>query len=338
MRQTVLIIGPNYFNFLTAVENAFKRSGWDTAVESYDNPIHPYTTLMKWRWKLSRHRDRLQAKSRGDYNSYILERFRAIDPQMVFIMNGDILEGSTLDMFRKTAKVGLWLFDTRQKLPTSVGHIDHVDALFCYEEQDVEQYAREGKKAYFLPQACDTDTYKPLGLERDIDILFVGTLFVSPRRQQITKAVVDSFPDRKIRIYGVYKPWYKGIFKWLFREHRSIYKNHNVSPGQANILYNRAKIALNIHHEQQKNGANPRVFEICGAGSYQLCDGNPYIDNLFRDGEIGIWHSVDELISKIRESLDTDLQDRAQKAYDKVIKDHTFDVRMKTVQGILCGK
>lgn len=331
MSNTVLIIGPNYFNFLTATENAFERLGWSTAVESYDNPIHPYTNLMKWRWKLSRHRDLLQKKSRNDYNAYILERFHVIKPEMVFIMNGDILEPETLDCFRKSSKVALWLFDSRGKLPLSVGHVDHVDAMFCYEEEDVKQYDIEGKRAYFLPQACDTETYKPLGLKRDIDILFVGNLFFSPKRQLVAKAVVDSFPDRNIQIYGIYKPWYKGLLKWLLREHRSVYKNHNVSPQQANVLYNRARIVLNIHQEQQKNGANPRVFEICGSGAYQLCDGNPYIDNLFKNGEIGIWHSVDELISMIGKSLDADMQANARMAYQEVIRNHTFDVRMKTV-------
>lgn len=338
MTRTVLIIGPNYFNFLTATDNAFKRLGWRTAVESYDNPIHPYTTLMKWRWKLSLNRDGMQTKSRREYNAYILERFNRIQPDMVFIMNGDILEPETLDLFRKTAKVGLWLFDSRERLQKSVGHIDHADAMFCYEEEDVKLYAKEGKKAYFLPQACDTDTYRPLGLERDIDILFIGNLFFSPRRQQVAKTVVDSFKDLNVQIYGIYKPWYKGFFKWLFREHRNIYKNRNVSPGMANVLYNRARIVLNIHQEQQKNGANPRVFEICGSCSYQLCDGNPYIDSLFSNEEIGIWHSTEELVSLIRERIGQDLQPIAEAAYNEVMLHHTFDARMKTVTDTLFEK
>lgn len=332
MNRTVLIIGPNYFNFLNATSNAFCRLGWHSVTESYDNPIHPYTTFMKWRWKLSRHKDILQKKSRSYYNSYILDRFHEIKPDMVFIMNGEILEPETLDRFRESSKVAVWLYDSRAKLPLSVGHVDHADAMFCYENNDVEQYRKEGKEAYFLPQACDTDIYRPLDMERDIDILFIGTLFISPRRKQVVKAVIDSFPDRNIQIYGVYKPWYKGLFTWLFREHRNIYRNCNVAPEQVNVLYNRAKIALNIHNEQQKDGANPRVFEICGSKSYQLCDGNPYIDKLFKNGEIGIWHSIDELTSLIRTGLDDVCrQSKAEKAYQEVMEHHTYDVRMKTV-------
>lgn len=331
MNGKVLIIGPDYFNFLSAAASAFGRLGWQTAVESYDNPIHPYNACMRVRYRFSRHKDELQKVSRCAYNSYILNRFNEIRPDAVFIMNGDILETDTLDAFRKSAKVAVWLFDSRTKLPQSIGHIDHVDAMFCFEQDDVNWYASQGKTAYFLPQACDTDTYRPLGLMRDIDVLFVGNLFYSPRRQKVMHEVVEAFPDRIVRVYGLYKPWFKNFWKWLTREKRRVYKNRNVSPAVACELYNRAKIAVNIHQEHQKNGANPRTFEICGTGAYQLCDGNPYIESLFQHGEVGIWHDTDELVSLIRKALSADMKADAQAAYELVQKEHTFDVRMKTV-------
>ena len=86
----VLIIGPNYFNFLPATESAFSRLGWEVSVMAYDNPIHPYTSWMKWKYKLSRHRDRMQAKSRAAFADTVLTAFRAVRPELVFILNGDI--------------------------------------------------------------------------------------------------------------------------------------------------------------------------------------------------------------------------------------------------------
>ena len=71
----VLIIGPDYFNFLPAVEKAFTRLGWEASVAAYDNPIHPYTVWMKWRYKLSCHRDRLQARSRAAFDVEVRARF-----------------------------------------------------------------------------------------------------------------------------------------------------------------------------------------------------------------------------------------------------------------------
>lgn len=330
-----LIIGPNYFHYLTAVEAALQRKGWSTVVEGYDNPIHPYTRLMKWQWKLSRHKDNLQRKSREAYNTFIIRRFKEEQPDMVFIMNGDILFGTTLDFFRQTSRVALWLFDTRSKLPSSISHVDHVDALFCYEQSDIDLYATEGKQAWFLPQACDINTYRPLDLEKDIDILFVGNLYTSPRRMHLIQAVVDHFPDRKIRVYGLYKPWYKGFLRWLFREHRTIYRNCMVPPTQVNELYNRARVVLNIHQEQQRDGANPRTFEILGSAAWQICDANPYIESLFSSDEIGIFHSQEELFERIGEGLSEDKSDAIQRARSKMLSKHTFDVRMQEVLDIL---
>jgi len=329
----VLIVGPRYFNFLEATANAFRLLGWDTVIDSYDNPVHPYTTVMKWRYKLSgrKGRDRIQDISRQNYNNHIINVFNAEAPQLVFVMNGDILFTDTLDLFRQDAKVALWLFDTLDRLPTSRDHIDHVDSMFCYDRADVDWYISQGKEASFLPQACDTDTYRPLGLEKDIDILFVGHLYGSDKRQQAMKSVIGSFPDKVIRVYGIYKPWYKGFFRWLFREHRDIYANRAVVPDEVNRLYNRARVVLNIHQEQQKDGANPRTFEICGSGAWQVCDANPFLEALFPDGDVGLYHSEDEMNALIREGLETDCSARARKAYDNVLRNHTFDARIRQV-------
>lgn len=334
MKSRVLIIGPRYYNYLTACEYAFKELGWETYVESYDNPIHPYTTLMKWRYKVARDKEALQRKSRESYNQYIEHRFNSLNPDMVFIMNGDILESSTLDKFRQSAKVLLWLFDNRSKIPASIQHVDHVDYLFCFEQEDVDWYQLQGKQAYFLPQACDTSTYYPIACQKDIDILFVGVLYYSPRRQQIIRQLIQRFPHFNIVVYGIYKPWFKNPIKWLFREHRHIYKNRNISAEEVNACYNRSRIVLNIHQEQQQNGANPRTFEICGSGAYQLCDANPYIEALFPNGEVGIYHAEDELFRLVEEAMRTEQTASAQAAYRLVLENHSFIVRIKETLAI----
>lgn len=329
--STVLVIGPNYFNFLSAAKNAFERMGWKVLVEDYDNPVHPYTHVMRWRWKLSRHREQLQKLSRERYNTYILRKFQDATPDFVFIMNGDILFSSTLDTFRKTAKVALWLFDTLDKLPTSVEIASHVDKLFCYEQKDAEWFQQKGIEAYFLPQAYDPSSYYPITLPKDIDILFVGNLYTSPKRMRLIQAVVQHFPDKRIIVYGLYKPWYKGFFRWLFREKRTIYKNKMIDSVRVNELYNRSRVVLNIHIEQQRNGANPRTFEIPGSGAWQVCDRNPYIESLFSFDEIGLFHTTEELFARINEGLEEDKTQAAASAHQVVLSRHSFDVRMSEV-------
>lgn len=331
----VLIIGSNYFNFNESVQRAFEALGWQCFVEGYDNPVHPFKGWMKWKHKFSCNKERLREKQSQKYNGYIRQVFEKIQPDLVFVLNGSILFVETLDKFRQTAKVVVWMYDTLARYPKSKEHINHSDAFFCYEKQDTEAYLKQGKTAYFLPQACDEKLYYPSGEKKDIDILFVGTLYRYEKRIQLLKAVVRHFPDKRILIIGVYKPWYKNPFKWLFREKKAVYTNNNIPFQEVNNYYNRAKIVLNIHHETQQDGANPKVFEIAGAGAYQLCDANPYIEKLFPDGEIGLYRSKKELLDLIDNALQQDKSGHARRARQIVLSSHTFTDRIKEVLKII---
>lgn len=325
----VLIIGPTYFNFLEAVSSAFAQLGWESEAEPFDVPVHPYNALMKCRWKIARDRASILAQSRSRFRAAAESHFDRYRPDLVFILNGDMLEPETLDRWRsRDCKVALWLFDNIVRLPRAETLSRHADQTFSFDQDDADTL-----DAIFLPQACDTDIYKPLGLSRDIDILFVGNLWTSPRRKELTAKVIDAFPDRKIEVWGLYQPWYKGLAKWMKRPCRDIYKNRNLAPAAVNERYNRSKVVLNIHQEFQTDGANPRVFEICGSGAYQVCDSNPYVSGLFPQGSVALYHTEEEMISAIAKALENSetLQNSAKAARDTVLAGHTFVTRIRTV-------
>ena len=119
----------------------------------------------------------------------------------------------------------------------------------------------------------------------------------------------------------------------MFREKRSVYKNRNIPPAKVNELFSHTKIALNIHHEQSFYGANQRLFEACGAKTYQICDANPYIESLFQNGEVGLYHNEEELFSLISWALDEnnkqERERRAEAAYQIISEKHTFLSRVR---------
>lgn len=221
-------------------------------------------------------------------------------------------------------------------MPTATPNLQFADKVFCYEQTDIDYLKNEQNiEALFLPQAADTALYRPLSVAKDLDIVFAGDLWQSRKRRQLVQAVVSHYADRKICVWGIYKPWYKGVWQWLTRERRDVYTNRNASAEQLNLDYNRAKVALNIHHEQQKDGANPKVFEICASGAYQICDANPYIETLFPNGEVGLYHNELELFSLIDYALTHDMSAQAQAAHEQIISRHTFTQRIETVLGAL---
>ncbi|MBO4558283.1 MAG: glycosyltransferase [Bacteroidales bacterium] len=328
-----LIIGPDFYNFNEAVCAAFTASGYDTAVLKYGTPVDPYNTAARIRYKLATDKEAFRARNRGARQTYYAAAFDAVKPDVVFILNGEILATDTLEHFRRCgAKTALWCFDSVKHIPAVREHISHVDLFYCYDRGDIEFYAARGQQAFFLPQAADTSIYHPLeGVSKDIDILFVGDLYHSPRRQRYIAEVIKAFPERKIVVAGIYKPWYKNPLKALLRERRDIFTNRNLPPEAVNALYNRARVVLNIHNEQQSDGANPKVFEICAAGAYQICDTNPYLCTLFANGQLGLYSDAAGMISLIREALEGDMSARAAAASALVRERHTFEARMQTV-------
>ena len=156
---------------------------------------------------------------------------------------------------------------------------------------------------------------------------------------RLIKQVVNHYPQAKILVYGWYKPFVKMPIKWLFREKRDVFKNKNIPPAKVNELFARTKVALNIHHEQTFHGANQRLFEARGAGVYQVCDANPYIESLFPNGEVGLYHNEEEMFERISWALDENNREererRAYAAYNIIIEQHTFTTRVKEMLKVI---
>lgn len=336
----VLIIGPRFHYFNASVDRAFRELGYSTEVLAYDNPVHPYTRVNKIRYKLTHDKLAMKLHSRAAFQAEAQARFLSFCPDVVFLMNGDMLLPETLMDWQKSgAKVGLWFFDSMTHILLCEDNIPVADAVFCYEQTDIPLIRqRYGVEAYFLPQAVDTTIYHPLECDKSYDIVFAGDIFHSQKRRQVIQAVVAHYPQLKIKVWGEYKPWYKNLWLWLTRERKDVYMNCNASGQQLNEDYNKARIVLNIHHEQQKDGANPKVYEIAATRSYQICDTNPYIRQLFTQGEVGLYtidmtvpeaSRYDDLFACIDQALQSDTTQRAGQAYEKIVSQHTFNQRIQ---------
>ena len=335
-KEVVLLIGPKFHYFLQSMKRAFSQLGWEVYLCTYDNPIHPYNVFNKIRYKLSKDKTKLKTDSQANYLRYIENVFNSVSPHLTLIVNGDNLLPQTVEYFATKSKVGIWLFDSVRRILDALPNLPYAHKILCYERQDIsyikEQY---GIDAHFVPQAVDESMYYKLTEEKKWDIVFAGDIYHSKKRTDIIPKVVKKYSRLAICIWGEYKPYYKGLWKWLTRERKDIYRNCNTSAQQLNQDYNKAKIVLNVHHEQQQNGANPKVFEIAMAGAYQICDANPYIEQLFPNGEIGIYHNEQELFDLIDYALTHDMSAQAEKAYQIVINEHTFINRVQQMLELL---
>lgn len=335
--RTILLIGPNFHDFNQNIADAFHSLGYHVDVLAYDSPVTPYSTLNKIKYKLSHAKEQLRNKSAQFFSCNAKKKFDELHPQLVFLLNGDMLTPDIVAYFRKSVKVVVWLFDSITRLPRCWDILPHCDKVYCYEQKDIPLIKnRLNIDSAFLPQAVSPKAYFSIpNVEKKWDIVFAADMWQSNKRKQLIQQVVQNFSNCKIRVWGIYKPWYKGLWKNITRERRDIYKNCNASTTQLNEDYNKAKIVLNIHNEQQEIGANPKVYEIAASGSYQICDANPYIESLFPNGEIGLYHNKEELIGQILWAMDPqnekNRETKAKQAQEIVLSSHTFVDRMRVV-------
>ncbi len=335
MTKSLLLIGPNFHHFNQSVQSAFEELGWKVSLLAYDTPISPYTLSNKIRYKLSQDKEHLKSLSRNSFSKTVKDFFDSLRPQFVFLLNGEMLTPEVVEYMRKQCPVIVWLFDSITRLPQCWNILPYCSSVFCYEQEDIPLIHKKlSIESGFIPQAVDPALYFSIdNRNKKWDVVFAADIWQSTKRKQYIQKVVSTFSTCKIRVWGRYKPWYKGFWKWLTRERRDVYANCNTSPQQLNEDYNLSKVVLNVHHEQQKNGANPKVFEISGSGAYQVCDANPYIESLFPNGEVGLYHNEEEMVEQIRWALDPaneqERERRAKTAQEIILKDNTFLSRVK---------
>ena len=337
MKQKVLIIGPAFFGYNYSIKHAFDALGYKSKVLQYDGLIHPFNWTNAVLNKISPSNKWLKEKSKRNFNQLANEAFQTFSPDLVFIYNGDILTPQTIIQFKEKSKVAVWLLDGANLHSDSVALAPFVDAYFCFERTDVESVKEINKHTYFLPQAYDPNIYYPIAhCKKEIDVLFVGNLYRYPERVRLLKSLAKKLKGKcTFKVYGTYKPIYKNPIKWLFRKERSIFLNKNIAPEEVNILYNQSKLCLNIHHSQTKEGANPKVFEICGSGAFQIVDYNPFIASTFPEASITTYKSEEECIEQILQIVHTDVSAQAAKAHHTVLEKHTFTTRISEALEII---
>ena len=337
MNKTVLLIGPNFHDFNRYVSSALEKLGRKVVVEAYDTPITPYTKWNKVAYKVSADKEGMRDISRMRFSEQAVDTFDKVHPQIVFLLNGEMLTPQAVQHFQKSAKVIVWFYDSITRVPHCWNIVPFCHKVFCYEQEDI-RLIRDclGIVAEFLPQAVDPSAYFNIpDVKKEWDIVFAADMWKSPKRMRLIQSVVDAFPEKKIRVWGIYKPWYKGFWRSVTRERRDIYTNRNTSSSQLNLDYNKARVVLNIHNEQQVVGANPKLYEISATGSYQVCDTNPYIQSLFQNSEVGLYKDEEELIEQIAWALDPnndmEREQRAQQARTLILSAHTYECRMRNV-------
>lgn len=188
------------------------------------------------------------------------------------------------------------------------------------------------RRADFWPLALFDRNFDPakdeqtlLDQPRDIDVIFIGAMFVN--KMPLIAKIRKTF-GKRARIHG--------LTNWK----RNLYFNAKYGlPGWITPirfeeyvpLYQRARIGVNIHNRGDYTVGSFRLFDLPGNGVMQISDGGVYLERFFEpDREIVSYDGSDDLIRRVRYYLDHDVERKAiaLAGHRRVMRDHRIKMRM----------
>lgn len=258
-------------------------------------------------------------------------------PDMVFVINGTAYAHD--DIARMRAYFGIpfiayviddpllkerWLYD--------LGAYSHV---FVIDRSWMGYLAFfNAGRVFYLPQTGDHRIFRPLGIARDYDIGFGGSLSLRlPNAPSgfLRAQILNAFAEAGFSIQ-VFAPGIRETFRYFPAlkkiDYYDGYKNHE----ELNRLYNRAKITVSIHSPQFKTGISPRVFEAAFAGSFQLIQYEDDVAVLFPGCGVS-FKSLHEAVEKARYYIvhHDECAKIAEAARATALREHTFRSRAERV-------
>ena len=204
-----------------------------------------------------------------------------------------------------------WLIDTHRGLGWRRRLAAAFDVAFVAQGDAVEPLAEAGLDVHWLPLAAPADlcVEGPRLADRRYDVAFVG----QARRGSLRAAVLDAL---RSRCSVAPTPPY-------------------VSPPDMMRLYASARVVVNLPLARD---LNMRVFEATGAGSLLVTGPAHRLDRVLPTGsyELVEARTVDAWVRGVAQALaDPDAQDRADRAHQRVMAEHTYEHRLATVIDVL---
>lgn len=300
----ILVIGPDFFNYTSSLENAFQQLGHQTKAYTYRNFPDDCSYLAKKleRWGITS----LREKYYQEWNEQVATLAQTWNPDVIVVLNGEYLSNATMEQLKtKQRKTILWLVDSILRFRNIEKLINYYDAVFSFDPRD-EHYLlnKYNIKCPYLPVGYDPVIYHPATVpSQDIDVCFIGN--ATGNRIVMLQQVAEYMKAENKKMFIAGKFWDDRYF-WKKRRFAQKYPylhlflhNHIIAPTDVCKLYQRSKICLNIHIEEHE-GINPRTFEIMGTKSMELVDNKPKLADLVDIGnDVAVYQEASDLINKI---------------------------------------
>lgn len=349
----ILVSGSSFHGYLGIIARAFNELGFEVKISNWPNLTGSFSNKFKLFQAektnifTKKYLDKSELEHRlfeeiiVTYNQELLEEVFSIKPDVLLVINGNILLSETLKKIRTNSDTILiiWCYDSPLRFINVLKGGKFYHLFYTYEPSDIQKLLEYDIQANLLLMAYDPNSYFMLKDETvTYDLSFVGSLGDYSDRKKILEMIILTYSELKLDVWGAAWTWYNPILMYEYKVKRKVLgkhlHNYNIPPNEINKIYNSSRLCLNMHHRQSKEGLNPRTFEILGAGGFQLVDYKTKMDDLFNVGqEIICYYNESDLLNKIEYYLENEDERKriAQRGHDLVKKKHTYKHRVDTI-------
>ncbi|WP_069860139.1 CgeB family protein [Desulfoplanes formicivorans] len=267
----------------------------------------------------------------------VLAKVETFEPDLVLALAQAPLSRQALKRLRRDrVPTVMWFVEDYSVFTYWRGFAPLYDYFAIIQKQPFEQELEKigVTKHLYLPLAAQPDFHQPVPLtpaEQRIygsDISFLGAGY--PNRRLAFRELLGY----DFKIWGNEWDGESALQGVVQRD------GARISPQECVKIFNATKINLNLHSSIKKDTlvgdgdfVNPRTFELACCGGFQLVDRRSLLPELFAEDEMATFGSMEELFRKIDHFL-AHPQERerfAKRARDRVLRDHTYAVRMQTL-------
>ena len=299
---------------------------WETASPFVPELVRSYdTAFVELAGKVPRLGDPRDLTWRAPLQRELVERFqdahreRAVDAALLYVSHYEC-EPSTLDEIASAGVPVLVLsmddkhaFDPRpgpvpngQRPLIGSATVHLTNSLEC-----VRWYAAEGAAAYFFPEAADPEVYRPLDLQKDIDVSFLGGWYGGRRD------LIERLRALGIRVETFGPGTDNGI----------------ISRDEIVTVFNRSRVNLGfggVAESASVTCLKGRDFEVPMTGNAYLTQYNHELTGLYDVGrEIACYLNANDCAEQIRMLLDDPAGAAAlgRAARERALRQHTWRKR-----------
>ncbi|MFM2292547.1 MAG: putative spore maturation protein [Bacteroidota bacterium] len=203
--------------------------------------------------------------------------------------------------------------------------------LFAYNPDSAslnfKKYESVGIPYFHFPFGSDPLIFKPLDLDENYDITFLGNANSGFGRGKYIQKLVDYAKRNDLNVFLAGSGWDQFGFPYRIVKHGE----------ETNLIYNQSKICINIHNDRQYAGedlemdANNRLFDLAMAACCQVSNGEKMVAKYFQKDEVATADDPDKWIQQIDDLLhDKDARNQlAFNARKRALEHHSWEKRAK---------